>query len=128
MAARLLFPVGDHGNMTEEEMEQKGYWYWVAAEVDGVGIFPLTFAIPNAFGAPDERMDERGDACWIEPTLVVIPELTRARMECAVQWLYENHYFDQFVPFTKDEMVASLARKVWPPDRPPRLTKSALVP
>ena len=119
MSAKLVLPVGLDG-FTEGEIEMKSYFDRAVAEVDGRDYYPLSFADPMGYGHEDiKRMVEYGRACEAFPTLVIIPTVTVANMEVAVQDLYKRGYFEQFVPLTADEMHQGLAEGPWPPERRP---------
>ncbi len=117
MTAKLVLPLGLAG-LTEGELEMKGYFDLAAAEVGGLGYYPLSFADPMGFGHEDQkRMEDYGRPCCAEATLVVVPKVTLEHMRRAVEHLAARGYFEQFVPLSEGAMHASLAAKSWPPER-----------
>jgi len=115
--ARLVFPFGFEEVREEGLTQDKGEWSFSAVEIPGRGFYPVNFVIldtlvPATRGGFQPAFDY---PCYAEPGLIILPDVTRANMERAVQSLYQTGYFDFLNPLSAEEMAAATIE-----NRPPR--------
>ncbi len=82
----------------EYEMTLKGYLCGGEVELTDGRRFPVTFFDPIRLGQDLEEMARRGEPAFIEPALVVIPEVTRDGIMRTLPELVRQQFFDHFKP------------------------------
>jgi hypothetical protein len=96
-AAKFHFPP-DFDHQAEYEMTPKGYLCGGEVELADGRRFPVTFFDPVRLTQDLEEMGRHGEAVFIEPALVVIPEVTRERILRAIPELVRQRFFDHMRP------------------------------
>jgi hypothetical protein len=97
LQAVVSFP-GWYDDRAEWEHQSKGYLPEVAVEVPDGRQFQLYFMDPVRPRQDAEEAFRMGYACFTEPGLVVVPEVTREAVRGAVVHLQERGYFEHLKP------------------------------
>ena len=87
----------DFDEQTAVEAELKGWFEAVTAKLPNGLEVALSFRDPARLSQDLENRVLAGKSCVAEPTLIVIPKVTRANMEDAVTELYMEGFFDRLV-------------------------------
>lgn len=90
----LIFP--GHYDADHGEIESKGFFSGVIL-VTGRGRYRINFYEPVRLGQDIESEMQPGDP-FFEPNLIVIPAVTRAHMERAIEWLMRTGQVSSLVP------------------------------
>lgn len=90
---RFLCPFGEQ---EAYEAEARGYWGHSLVELDG-GVVPVVFYDPVRLQQDLEEETKAGRPFIAEPGLVVVESVTLVNMQFAVQTLYEEKFFDDFI-------------------------------
>jgi hypothetical protein len=77
----------------------------VWAELPGGDRYPLAFYDPGRLSQDLEVEAQSGHPFIGEPGLIVIPEVTRELMECAVARLYDEGYFETLRPVGPSDAI-----------------------
>ena len=80
------------------EISQKGWYTGTVAELPGGKYYALTFYDPSRLSQDLQGEVELGRPCLVEHALVVVPEVTKACMNAAVQMLFSRGWFEHLVP------------------------------
>jgi len=94
---RLVFE-GSFDQREAAECQARGYRSHVSAELADGERFPLVFYDPVRLTQDLESEVESGSPCLAEPGLIVLEEVTREKMQAAVNRLAEEGYFDALRP------------------------------
>jgi hypothetical protein len=97
--AKYYFPAG-FDERAEYEMEHKGHLCGGEVELEDGRRFPVTFFDLVRLSQDFEEIARRGEPVFIEPALVVIPEVTRAAIVRALPELVRQSFFDHLKPLT----------------------------
>jgi hypothetical protein len=92
----------------EYEMALKGHLCGGEVELADGRRYPVTFFDPVRLAQDLERMASRGEPAFVEPALVVIPEVTRELILRALPELVHQRFFDHLKPLA----VSATARAV----------------
>lgn len=92
----LSFP--DGYDETLYEHQQRGYLDNVTILLPNGQQFGVCFYEPVRLAGELEIRRKAGIVCIAEVGLIVVPEITIEYMQEAVNWLYKEGYFNQFVP------------------------------
>lgn len=84
----------------EYEMTLKGHLCGGEAELADGRRFPVTFFDPVRLSQDVEGMSRRGEPAFIEPGLVVVPEVTRERILQTLPELLRQRFFDHLKPLS----------------------------
>jgi hypothetical protein len=76
------------------DAEARGYLAYVAVELDNGTRYPVVFYDPVRLQQDLEVETGEGRAFIAEPGMIVVPEVTLARMQDAIERLFQNGYFD----------------------------------
>ena len=93
----------------EAEMPDKGYVPDVEVRLAHGPRYRLYFTDPVRARQDAETEFESGRTCYWEPGLVLIPEVTRQRIEAAVADLYREGFFALLRPLEGSEASSSHA-------------------
>ena len=103
--ARLRFPVE-----FDPIFSDKGYWPYSIVELPDGNCYSVYFAQICSFDLPSMH-----DPYFAPPGLIVVPEVTIANMENAVEELYESGKFFPFLNPLDPNKLRSGALDDWPP-------------
>jgi hypothetical protein len=79
------------------EVSQKGWCGIAAVELPEGGKVDVVFYSPTRLAQDLEADTKAGHPFVAEPGLIVVPDVTLAYMEAAVEQLYRQGYFEHFV-------------------------------
>jgi len=102
-APKLLF-AGGFKERDAQEAEARGYRSHVFVELSDGKRYPLTFYDPVRFQQDLEEVSQLGSDYIAEPGLVVVPEVTPARMHAAVSRLEQEGYFNALVAVAEGDV------------------------
>src|SRR5437762_2547115 len=91
------FPAG-YDDRVEAEMTDKGYLPGVVVELADGSRYELTFYDHVRLGQNVVRMAPLGHPCYANPNMVVVPEVTPAAIQAAVEHLVGQGYFRRLKP------------------------------
>lgn len=97
--AKYHFPAG-FDERAEYEMELKGHLCGGEVELRDGRRFPITFFDPVRLSQDLEEIAKHGEPVFIEPALVVLPEVTRAAIVRALPELVRQSFFEHLRPLT----------------------------
>ena len=76
------------------DAEARGYLAYAAVELDNGTRYPVVFYDPVRLQQDLEVETGEGRAFIAEPGMIVVPEVTLARMQDAIERLFQSGYFD----------------------------------
>jgi hypothetical protein len=79
------------------DAESRGYVGYAFVELGNGGRYPVVFYDPIRLQQDLEVEVSEGRAFIAEPGMIVVPEVTLARMQDAIVRLYQNGFFDSLV-------------------------------
>jgi hypothetical protein len=79
------------------EVSQKGWCGIAAVELPEGGKVDVFFYSPTRLAQDLEADSKAGHPFVAEPGLIVVPDVTLAHMEAAIEQLYRQGYFEHFV-------------------------------
>ena len=82
----------------EYEMALKGHLWGGEVELPDGRRFPITFFDPVRLGQDLESAVRHGEPAFVEPALVVIPEVTREGILRTLPVLVRERFFDHLKP------------------------------
>src|SRR5262245_17603060 len=86
--------------LAECEMTPRGYLSGGEIELDDGRRFPVTFFDPVRLSQDLEEMGRNGEPAFIEPALVVVPEVTREQILRTLPELVRQGFFEHLKPLT----------------------------
>jgi hypothetical protein len=91
------FPL-DFDDRAEYEMALKGHLCGGEVEFRDGRRFPVTFFDPVRLAQDLETMSRQGEPAFIQPALVVVPEVTSEVIVKTLSALVRQHFFDHLRP------------------------------
>jgi hypothetical protein len=79
---------------TARDAEARGYLAYAAVELNNGKRYPVVFYDPVRLQQDLEVEASEGRAFIAEPGMIVVPEVTLARMQDAIERLFQNGFFD----------------------------------
>ncbi len=110
--AKLVFVCG----FTERdafEAHCRGYRSHVLVEVDDQ-LYPVFFYDPVRLQQELQASTAKGDPYVAEPGMIVVPEITLAAMQTAVEKVHKEGFFEHLRPVTETDLAES-DPFIWPP-------------
>jgi hypothetical protein len=116
---KLVFPGEEFAREVEEGMD-RGYLPRVLVEVCGSALYPVTFFSIEELHANFACDPKKFPFPFIAATgMIVLPNITLERMQIAVEWLYENGYFEYMHPLSSEQLAKAATAitlySKWPP-------------
>ena len=105
MKPKLLFPVEFDSVYTD-----KGYWAYAIVQLPNGSCFSVYFAQICSFDLPTMH-----EPCFAPPGLIIVPEVTIANMERAVQDLYDSGKFFPYMRPIDMSKIIDCSTSEWPP-------------
>ena len=92
---QLVFE-SEFDDRTAFEAEMKGWFSAAAVRLPGGRVVPVCFFDPIRLSQDVTFAFERGQSCFTEPGLIVVPKITVECMVKAVLQCFAEGYFDQY--------------------------------
>jgi hypothetical protein len=96
---RVRFPP-DYDEQSEHETPSRGYLSQVIVEADDGCHYQLFFIDPVRLGQELTEYTQAGQAYFAEPNMIVLPRVTTAAIQEAVQGLAKQGYFEHLKPLS----------------------------
>ena len=75
-----------------------GYLSHAIVELEDGSRYPVEFIEPVRLSQEMEDYDRLNIPCFAEPGLIIIPEVTKERIERAVEYLHDHGFFARLKP------------------------------
>jgi hypothetical protein len=110
---KLIFPNG-FTKAQASEARDRGYLSHVLVELPVNRYFPIFFYDIVRLQQDLEECSKHGCTFIGDPGMIVLREITLATMQASVQLLYENGFFDHFIPLSQEQLRRTKEFE-WPP-------------
>ncbi len=99
---------GEHfDERAELEMSDRGYLSHVVVELDDGSRYPVFFFEPTRLRQELEIDVKSGRPYLAEPGMIVVPEVTRAAIQAAVERLAQEGYFQRLLPLSNEARLTT---------------------
>jgi hypothetical protein len=86
----------------EQEAFQREYRGDVIVELGDGRRFKVIFLTPHRIAQELERMSEFGQPHFVEPSMIVVPDVTTEAIVRAINALSYEEFFDELVPINRE--------------------------